>query len=86
MAEPRPRTESEKQSTVLSEAEEALVVAFRHHTLIPLADCLYTLVDPQLDWGPNRPSNDINSKAWHSGRKTAQGLARGRASSWLLST
>lgn len=30
-------------STTLSEAEEAMVVAFRRHTLLPLDDCLYTL-------------------------------------------
>src|SRR6202158_4846664 len=29
-------------STVLSKEEEALVVAFRKHTLLPLDDCLYT--------------------------------------------
>ena len=31
------------RSTVLSEAEEALCVAFRKHTLLPLDDCLYSL-------------------------------------------
>src|SRR5712672_76335 len=30
-------------STVLSIEDEAVVVAFRHHTLLPLDDCLYTL-------------------------------------------
>ncbi len=30
-------------STVLSAAEEALIVAFRKHTLLPLDDCLYAL-------------------------------------------
>jgi transposase-like protein len=30
-------------STVLSAEEEALVVAFRKHTLLPLDDCLYAL-------------------------------------------
>jgi hypothetical protein len=30
-------------STTLSEAEEAMVVAFRRHTLLPLNDCLYAL-------------------------------------------
>ncbi len=30
-------------STTLSEAEEAMVVAFRRHTLLPLKDCLYAL-------------------------------------------
>ncbi len=30
-------------STVLSAEEEAIVVAFRRHTLLPLDDCLYAL-------------------------------------------
>jgi len=33
----------EPRSTILSEAEEAMVVAFRRHTLLPLDDCLYAL-------------------------------------------
>jgi transposase InsO family protein len=33
----------EPRSTVLSAAEEATVVAFRRHTLLPLDDCLYAL-------------------------------------------
>lgn len=28
---------------VLNEAEEAMIVAFRRHTLLPLDDCLYAL-------------------------------------------
>ncbi|MFN8874268.1 MAG: IS481 family transposase [Brevundimonas sp.] len=38
------------RSTVLTEAEEAMVVAFRRHTLLPLDDCLYALQPsiPQL--------------------------------------
>ena len=41
---------SEPRSTILSEAEEAMVVAFRRHTLLPLDDCLYALQPsiPQL--------------------------------------
>src|SRR5947208_2260677 len=31
------------KSTVLSTEEEAIVVAFRRHTLLPLDDCLYAL-------------------------------------------
>ena len=30
-------------STVLTEAEEAMIVAFRRHTLLPMDDCLYAL-------------------------------------------
>src|SRR5215203_6467055 len=33
----------EPRSTVLSIEEEAVVVAFRRHTLLPLDDCLYAL-------------------------------------------
>jgi hypothetical protein len=33
----------ERRSTVLTQEEEALVVAFRRHTLLPLDDCLYAL-------------------------------------------
>ena len=33
----------EPRSTVLTVAEEAMVVAFRRHTLLPLDDCLYAL-------------------------------------------
>jgi hypothetical protein len=32
------------RSTVLSAEEEALAVAFRKHTLLPLDDCLYALI------------------------------------------
>lgn len=33
----------EIRSTVLSREEEAMIVAFRKHTLLPLDDCLYAL-------------------------------------------
>jgi transposase InsO family protein len=38
-----PTGPKEPKSTVLSIAEEAIVVAFRRHTLLPLDDCLYAL-------------------------------------------
>lgn len=38
-----PMGPKEVQSTVLSKEEEALCVAFRQHTLLPLDDCLYSL-------------------------------------------
>ena len=38
-----PTGPSDPSSTVLSAAEEAIVVAFRKHTLLPLDDCLYSL-------------------------------------------
>ncbi len=31
------------RSTVLTNEEEAIIVAFRKHTLLPLNDCLYSL-------------------------------------------
>ena len=36
----------EPASTVLTGAEEAIAVAFRRHTLLPLDDCLYALQAP----------------------------------------
>jgi RNA-directed DNA polymerase len=38
-----PTGPKEPRSTVLSIEEEAIVVAFRRHTLLPLDDCLYAL-------------------------------------------
>jgi transposase InsO family protein len=38
-----PTGPKEAKSTVLSVEEEAIVVAFRRHTLLPLDDCLYAL-------------------------------------------
>jgi transposase InsO family protein len=45
-----PMGPKEPCSTVLSKEEEAVVVAFRRHTLLPLDDCLYALqaTIPQL--------------------------------------
>lgn len=40
-----PTGPKEPKSTVLSVEEEATVVAFRRHTLLPLDDCLYALAD-----------------------------------------
>jgi hypothetical protein len=39
------------RSTVLSLEEEAVIIAFRRHTLLPLDDCLYALQPtiPHLD-------------------------------------
>src|SRR4028118_1923951 len=39
----RPTGPREPRSTVLSAEEEAIIVAFRRHTLLPLDDCLYAL-------------------------------------------
>jgi hypothetical protein len=38
-----PTCPREPKSTVLSIGEEAIIVAFRRHTLLPLDDCLYAL-------------------------------------------
>ena len=38
-----PTGPKEPRSTVLSIEEEAVIVAFRRHTLLPLDDCLYAL-------------------------------------------
>ena len=42
-AEDLPMGPKQPRSTVLSPEEEAVVVAFRRHTLLPLDDCLYAL-------------------------------------------
>lgn len=39
----QPTGPKEAKSTVLATEEEAIVVAFRRHTLLPLHDCLYAL-------------------------------------------
>src|SRR3982750_1743457 len=39
----RPTGPHEPRSTVLTMEEEAIIVAFRRHTLLPLDDCLYAL-------------------------------------------
>jgi transposase len=39
----RPTGPKQSRSTVLSIEEEAVIVAFRQHTLLPLDDCLYAL-------------------------------------------
>src|SRR3954449_13474256 len=39
----RPTGPKQPKSTVLSLAKEAIIVAFRRHTLLPLDDCLYAL-------------------------------------------
>ena len=38
-----PTGQKELTSTVLSAEDEAIVVAFRRHTLLPLDNCLYAL-------------------------------------------
>ena len=38
-----PTGPKDAKSTVLTAGEEAIIVAFRRHTLLPLDDCLYAL-------------------------------------------
>jgi transposase InsO family protein len=45
-AQDAPMGPKQARSTVLSREEEAMIVAFRKHTLLPLDDCLYALQDP----------------------------------------
>lgn len=54
---------TEPRSTVPTEAEEAAVVAFRRHTLLPLDDCLYALQPsiPHLRCKPPRASSFSSS-------------------------
>ena len=39
----RPTGPKQNRSTILSVEDEAIIVAFRRHTLLPLDDCLYAL-------------------------------------------
>src|SRR5215210_4120009 len=39
----RPTGPKQPKSTVLTTEDEAIVIAFRRHTLLPLDDCLYAL-------------------------------------------
>ena len=45
----------EPKSTVLTPEEEAIIVAFRRHTLLPLDDCLYSLQVEPLSAIGSRP-------------------------------
>ena len=51
----------EPRSTILTEAEEATIVAFRRHTLLPLDDCLYALQVERM----NRTIKDATVKRFH---------------------
>ncbi|SDZ50745.1 hypothetical protein SAMN05444004_1183 [Jannaschia faecimaris] len=54
----------EPRSTILTEAEEAAVVAFRRHTLLPLDDCLYAL-QPSIPHLTRVGAASMSSAAWH---------------------
>jgi hypothetical protein len=53
----------EPHSTVLSLEEEAVIVAFRRHTLLPLDDCLYAL-QPTI---PHLTRSGLASQKWRGG-------------------
>lgn len=52
-----PTGPKDAKSTVLSLDEEAMIVAFRRHTLLPLDDCLYAL-QPTIPHRSHCPSCD----------------------------
>jgi len=65
---------TEPRFTVLTEAEEAMVVAFRRHTLLPLDDCLYALQSsiPHLSGQPcTGACNDMTSRDCRMSRATS---------------
>jgi hypothetical protein len=49
-----PTGPKDAKSTVLTLDEEAIIVAFRRHTLLPMDDCLYSL----------QPSIRAMSESW----------------------
>ena len=51
----------ELRSTVLSIEDEAVVVAFRRHTLLPLDDCLYALQPTIAHLIPTASGSDLLS-------------------------
>ena len=53
------------RSTVLTVEEEAIIVAFRRHTLLPLDDCLYALqaAIPNLARVPTRWNNLVEKNS-----------------------
>ena len=69
-----PMGPKEPRSTVLTREEEAVVVAFRRHTLLPLDDCLYS--SPRSRTSPDRrctgASNDMASAACPRWTATSQ--------------
>src|ERR1700733_615922 len=67
-----PTGPKDPKSTVLSVEEEAIIVAFRHHTLLPLDDCLYTL-QPTI---PHLSRSQTHRPCGGSCLPTARGNAR----------
>lgn len=56
-----PTGPKEPHSTVLSMEQEAVIVAFRRHTLLPLDDCLYAL-QPTI---PHLTRSSLPSAPWY---------------------
>jgi len=54
----------EPRSTVLSAEEEAIIVAFRRHTLLPLDDCLYAL-QPTIPHLTTVIASPLPAAPWH---------------------
>lgn len=79
----------EPRSTVLSETDDAMIVAFRRHTLLPLDDCLYALQVsiPRLTRSALHRCFQRHgiSRLGHRGRQ-AQTSAFQTLSDWVLSS
>lgn len=81
------------RSTVLSAEEEALAVAFRKHTLLPLDDCLYALQRPSrisrdrrcIDCSSaTRSASFLRSKARRGARRRSSGTRSATSTSISL--
>lgn len=79
----------EPRSTMLSLKEEAIIVAFRKHTLLPLDDCLYALQPtiPHLKRSPlHRCLNVTAFSACPRSRATSQARRSSSATRSAIST
>ena len=76
-------TGPKKPSTVLSVEEEAVVVAFRRHALLPLDDCLYAPSTPSsaegVANGSNRPYAEVSIASRHFQRASAPSICTERS-------
>jgi hypothetical protein len=66
-----PTGPKEAKSTILSIGDEAIIVAFRRHTLLPLDDCLYAL---QPTVNSTSTANPLRSSSVHAPICTSTGL------------
>src|SRR3954467_4414945 len=67
-----PTGPKEPKSTVLSPEEEAVIVAFRKHTLLPLDDCLYAL-QPTI---PHLPRSSLHRCLYRHSAFIGDGIAQ----------